>query len=180
VHLRSDGKIMPFARIPVISGWPWLGKQIPALNFCTALTASLIPIKDLARNCHIFLDMTETKKTDRDSSLAHTVDRNPVSAVRLPIAVTANIDVWARNRAITRSEAIRRLIELGLKADSKAGAARTMRREPADIETLAVTQIDQLIDPETPREERDRRIHRLTEGPPEFVGIRVDLPKREH
>jgi len=41
-----------------------------------------------------------------------------------------------------------------------------------------VSQINQFIDPNTPREERDRRIHRLTEGPPEFVDLRIDLPKR--
>ena len=40
------------------------------------------------------------------------------------------------------------------------------------------SQLDQFIDPDTPQEERERRIHRLTEGPPEFVNLRIDLPKR--
>ena len=35
-----------------------------------------------------------------------------------------------------------------------------------------------VFDPETPEEERERRIHRLTDGPPEFVDFRVDLPGR--
>ena len=34
-----------------------------------------------------------------------------------------------------------------------------------------------MIDPDTPQDERDRRIHRLTEGPPEFVALRIDLPR---
>src|SRR6266566_376148 len=48
--------------------------------------------------------------------------RDPVSAVRLPVELTANVDAWAESREISRSEAIRRLVELGLKA--KANEAR--------------------------------------------------------
>ena len=44
------------------------------------------------------------------------------------------------------------------------------------IEQLAESQLDRLIDSDMPLEERERRIHRLTEGPPEFVDLRVDLP----
>ena len=42
----------------------------------------------------------------------------PVSAVRLPPDIAASVDSWALNQADvpTRSEAIRRLVELGLKA----------------------------------------------------------------
>jgi hypothetical protein len=39
----------------------------------------------------------------------------PFSAVRLPTDLTAEIDAWANDRAISRSEAIRCLVELGLK-----------------------------------------------------------------
>ncbi len=39
----------------------------------------------------------------------------PVSAVRLPAGLTAEIDAWANDREISRSEAIRRLVERGLK-----------------------------------------------------------------
>jgi hypothetical protein len=39
----------------------------------------------------------------------------PFSAVRLPIGLTAEIDAWANHQEISRSEAIRRLVELGLK-----------------------------------------------------------------
>jgi hypothetical protein len=42
--------------------------------------------------------------------------QDPVSAVRLPADLTEEIDSWAtKNNAETRSEAIRRLVELGLR-----------------------------------------------------------------
>jgi Arc/MetJ-type ribon-helix-helix transcriptional regulator len=42
--------------------------------------------------------------------------QDPVSAVRLPANLTDEIDEWAnKNGAESRSEAIRRLVELGLK-----------------------------------------------------------------
>ena len=40
---------------------------------------------------------------------------DPVSAVRFPADLTALIDKWAVTHEITRSDAIRRLVELGLK-----------------------------------------------------------------
>jgi Arc/MetJ-type ribon-helix-helix transcriptional regulator len=43
--------------------------------------------------------------------------QDPVSAVRLPADLTEEIDSWASNHeTASRSEAIRRLVELGLKA----------------------------------------------------------------
>jgi Arc/MetJ-type ribon-helix-helix transcriptional regulator len=42
--------------------------------------------------------------------------RDPVSAVRLPAEIAASVDKWAEDREVNRSEAIRRLVELGLKA----------------------------------------------------------------
>ena len=41
--------------------------------------------------------------------------RDPVSAVRLPVELTAAVDQWAQENEANRSEAIRRLVELGLK-----------------------------------------------------------------
>jgi Arc/MetJ-type ribon-helix-helix transcriptional regulator len=42
--------------------------------------------------------------------------RDPVSAVRLPVELTTAVDEWAQDHEASRSEAIRRLVELGLKA----------------------------------------------------------------
>jgi hypothetical protein len=45
--------------------------------------------------------------------------RDPVSAVRLPVELTSAVDKWAEDHEASRSEAIRRLVELGLKARIK-------------------------------------------------------------
>jgi hypothetical protein len=55
---------------------------------------------------------------------------------------------------------------------------RVARPDAIAVEQLAVSQINRFIDPGTPEEERERRIHRLTEGPPEFVDVRIDLPPK--
>ena len=44
---------------------------------------------------------------------------DPVSAVRLPLDLTEEVDAWGEKRELSRSEAIRRLVELGLKTRSK-------------------------------------------------------------
>ena len=123
--------------------------------------------------------MTESKKADHAATAGHPVDQNPVSAVALSADLAAAVD-WAHVHAIDRSEAIRCLIELRLKSEATATAMQVPRRGAVVAEELAVSLINQFIDPDTPQEERDRRIHRLTEGPPEFVDLRIDLPKRGH
>ncbi|RXG96359.1 hypothetical protein EAS62_12265 [Bradyrhizobium zhanjiangense] len=47
--------------------------------------------------------------------------RDPVTAIRLSPDLRATVDAWAAKQADTpgRSEAIRRLVELGLKAKAK-------------------------------------------------------------
>jgi hypothetical protein len=125
--------------------------------------------------------MSESKNNDHNAAAgasAQPVDRNPVSAVRLPADLTADIDAWAGVHAINRSEAIRRLIELGLKSAAAVNAMRVARPDAIAVEQLAVSQISRFIDPGTPEQERERRIHRLTEGPPEFVDVRIDLPPK--
>ncbi len=122
--------------------------------------------------------MPDSKKIDQNATRGHLVDRNPVSAVKLPAVLTASIDAWASAHAINRSEAIRRLVELGLQSETTASVRLVSHHDAVAVEELAASQLDQFIDPETPQEERERRIHRLTEGPPEFVDLRIDLPKR--
>jgi len=122
--------------------------------------------------------MLESKKTDQNGTAGQAVDRWPISAVKLPADLTANVDAWASVHAITRSEAIRRLVELGLKSEAVEKAVHVARPDAVALEELAASQLNQFIDPATPPEERERRIHRLTEGPPEFVEARIDLPKR--
>lgn len=98
--------------------------------------------------------------------------------VRLTTEMTARVDAWAVGHAVDRTEAIRRLAEIGLAAETAVSGPLRVCRDDRAIEAQVETQIGLLIDPETPEEERERRIHRLTEGPPEFVGFRIDLPGR--
>ena len=78
---------------------------------------------------------------------------------------------------MSRSDAIRQLVQLGLNASTSAIRHTPAQLNPVDIEGLAVRQIDQLLDPSLSTEERERRIRRLTEGPPEFADARIDLAK---
>jgi hypothetical protein len=102
--------------------------------------------------------------------------RDPVSAVRLPAELAAAVDLWGEDHEANRSEAIRRLVELGLTVKT---AAKTVSRpaRASRARELAAGTIDKMIDPSASTEERDARRHRLTKGPPEFREARVDRPK---
>ena len=102
----------------------------------------------------------------------HTVraGRDAVSAVQLPQSLTAAIDAWADAHHTSRSDAIRQLVELGLKAAPAAASPHAIKDE------LLIGRIRGLLDPSLPPEERERRIRRLVEGPPEFSDQRIDLP----
>lgn len=98
--------------------------------------------------------------------------RDIVSAVRLPERLTSAVDAWARAHCLSRSDAICQLVDLGLRTAPAAPAS-----DAAKIEEIAVHEIEGLLDPALPADERERRIRRLTEGPPEFSHERIDLPK---
>jgi len=88
------------------------------------------------------------------------------------------VDDWRRKEADmpNRSEAIRRLVELGLTVRTPARrASKPGRRLRA--QELATKAIEKIIDPAAPPEERAQRRRRLTKGPTEFRDDRVDLPK---
>ena len=101
-----------------------------------------------------------------------------LNIVRLTPDLAGHVDIWAAAHEVDCAVAIQRLVEIGLKAEAGIGATAYRRRDDLAIEARAARQIGLLIDPETPEEERERRIHRLTEGPPEFVDVRLDLPGR--
>jgi hypothetical protein len=118
-------------------------------------------------------------KSDKSIS-SHTVraGRDAVSSVKFSQELTAEIDAWAEAHQTTRSDAIRLLVELGLNAAPRAHRT-SGDQDPLAIEALAVRQIVALLDPQLPADERERRIRRLVDGPPEFFGERIDLPRRE-
>ena len=103
--------------------------------------------------------------------------REAISAVKLSEKLTADVDAWAEAHDTVRSDAIRQLVELGLSVARPVAGHGPVSYDPLAIEDLAVRQLDQLLDPALPSAERERRIRRLTEGPPEFSDQRIDLHK---
>jgi hypothetical protein len=104
--------------------------------------------------------------------------RDPVRTMRLSDEFIAKVDAWAgtQDDQPGRTEAIRRLVELGLKVKTPARpGSKPGRRLRA--QELATKAIEKIIDPAAPPEERAQRRRRLTKGPPEFREDRVDLPK---
>jgi hypothetical protein len=115
----------------------------------------------------------------------------PLYGVRITDPLMKQIMEWAKAQGATRSEAIRRLVELGLSvpADRPRRPGRSLDlKEMAEIvpaktgrlaraRELAAEAIDKIGDAAASTEERDERRRRLTKGPPEFRKHRVDLPK---
>jgi hypothetical protein len=90
----------------------------------------------------------------------------------------ADVDAWAASQDDQpgRSEAIRRLVELGLTIKTPARPAGKLGRR-LRAQELATKAIDKIIDPTTPPEEQAQRRRRLTKGPTEFREARLDQPK---
>jgi hypothetical protein len=104
--------------------------------------------------------------------------RDPVTAIRLSKELRETVDRWAdkQDDQPGRSEAIRRLVELGLTVKATARPSGKPGRRSRARE-LAITAIEKLIDAAAAPEERAQRRQRLTKGPPEFREARVDQPK---
>lgn len=102
--------------------------------------------------------------------------KDPLYGVRIPDGLMADIQAWATPDHLTRSEAIRRLVELGLtvKGEAKPStAAHHARRGNADqASTMAGNAIDKLSDQSATTEEQAKRKHKLIRGPSEFRDIR--------
>ena len=94
----------------------------------------------------------------------------------LPDQATA-IDAWIKKQKgpVTRPEAIRRLVEIGLTVKTKPKQAPAERATRA--RELAAKAIEKVSDPSASSEERTRRRRRLTRGPLEFRDERLDLPE---
>jgi hypothetical protein len=112
------------------------------------------------------------KKRGRPST-----SQDPVTTIRLGPDLRANVDTWAAKQTDkpSRSEAIRRLVELGL-----AGSRPMGQRSPkatSKASDMAAQQIDKLADSSATPDERQQRKRRLLKGPTEFREIRGDIPK---
>lgn len=96
---------------------------------------------------------------------------------RLQPTHLAALDGWIakQHEPLSRPEAIRRLIEMGLK--SKLRLPLHTKKTAAKAAEIAERHIDPLIELSATVEERRRRKRRLIKGPTEFRDIRADLPK---
>jgi hypothetical protein len=101
------------------------------------------------------------------SAIGNYVETIPV---RLEPEAADAVRKWAKRKCISRSEALRGLIDLGL------AAAHPMKRSPraaAGASEMAGRQIGKLFDPGLPEQERQARKRRLIKGPKESLGICV-------
>ena len=76
------------------------------------------------------------------------------SGVKMSRRLTADVDAWAEAHETVRSDAIRRLLELGLSSTSSVDLLGSAGRDAVEIEDLA-EQIGQLLDPSLPIAERE-------------------------
>jgi hypothetical protein len=91
----------------------------------------------------------------------------------------AEIDAWIaiQEGEITRPEAIRRLVELGLTVKARPQQPSPARTGRAN--EMAAKQLDQLADKSASAQEQSSRKQRLLKGPDEFRGARIDRAKKK-
>ena len=99
--------------------------------------------------------------------------KDPHVAARMPPALIAEVETWAGANNTTRSDAFRRLVEIGLAVRTRSEPSA---RQRAALEDLASKAIDSLAI-EAPDGEKAGRKRRLLKGPEEFREVRVDRPK---
>jgi hypothetical protein len=119
--------------------------------------------------------MKKSIKVQRKKRGRPATGKDPLLTVRAPKAIIQAIEDWAAKNAVTRSEAVRRLVELGLTVRAKPKQAPHARS--ARAKELASKAIDKLTVGVPHDDEKVSRKRRLTRGPEEFREDRVDLPK---
>ncbi len=105
------------------------------------------------------------------------VNADGTLVIKLPLKLVAAVDAWRKQVGITRSEAIRRLVELGLsrKSEQRPSAEDRMARgeRAAKASDMAGRTIDGLADNGSSTEEQKvQRKRRLIKGPAEFRDLR--------
>ena len=92
--------------------------------------------------------------------------------------MVAAVESWrAKQKPVPNfSEAIRRLVELGLTLRTPAKPVNKPGRR-LRAQELATKAIEKIVDPSAPPEERAQRQRHLLKGPEEFRETRVDRPK---
>jgi Arc/MetJ-type ribon-helix-helix transcriptional regulator len=103
---------------------------------------------------------------------------HPVTAVRLSPEAGVAVDQWATRQddKPSRSEAIRRLVELGLTVKTRSAPSERQRAALADLASKA---IDSLTVRTADSDEKASRKRRLIKGPEEFREVQVDRPGKK-
>jgi hypothetical protein len=125
----------------------------------------------------LYVIMAKSISVKRKKAGRPATGTEPLYGVRIADALMKQIMDWTKAQGATRSEAIRRLVELGLKVKTPARPAVSKPARKLRAQELATNAIEKIIDPSAPPEERAQRRRRLTKGPTEFREDRVDLPK---
>jgi hypothetical protein len=116
--------------------------------------------------------MKTSKVTSKKRDRLPVTGRDPHVTSRMPPGLIAEVEAWATTNDVTRSEAIRRLVELGLTARAKSKQGSAARAERA--KELASKTIDNLTAATPESGEKSRRKGNLIKGPEEFRQVRVD------
>jgi hypothetical protein len=101
---------------------------------------------------------------------------------RWPESTVAVIDAWASRQedSPARSEAIRRLVEIGLGKSVPAIAAKSTAKASSErARELAGNTIDKLKNTKASPDDQVSRKGRLVKGPEEFQNIRRDRPNQK-
>jgi hypothetical protein len=92
--------------------------------------------------------------------------------------LTAKVDEWSEAHDVgSRSEAIRRLIEIGISRAPRPPRKKASHVSADESSQLAGAQIDRMEDATATGEERASRKRRLLKGPKEFRDMRTNVHK---
>jgi hypothetical protein len=123
--------------------------------------------------------MTKSISVKRKKRGRPATGTDPLVGVRFPPETIKAIDDWAkREKAGSRSEAVRRMVEQSLVA-AKQQPRRGRHKGASKTTEWAGQEIDRRTDQSLPADERQRRKDRLTKGPSEFREMRDDPSKPE-
>jgi hypothetical protein len=104
---------------------------------------------------------------------------DPLMGFRASPVMRASVVRWAENQPDkpTLSEAIRRLVELGLTV--KTAGRQSSEGQKLRAREMAGKAIDKMTDTAATPDDQATRKKRLLKGPEEFRAVRVDRPNRK-
>src|SRR5688500_78350 len=90
--------------------------------------------------------------------------RDPHLTSRMPAGLIERIEAWANANRASRSEALRRLVEIGL-AHAPTARRRGTHKSAARASEMAAEELELLADQSATEEQKQKRKHRLLKGP---------------